>query len=145
MTHFRGRLRAAIRSALEAESASFGGLTVLKSWGQDVDDKALPAAGVFTPSEPSRLSSTDDLYRETVLVIQLKREGGDDLEDLLDDDSDRIDGIVIGVLAEFPGEIIDSFHLANTTLEIEGAGAKRIGKLMMDFRVFRMTKEGQSE
>jgi len=138
--HIRGRIRKAIREAIAADG-QFSGWLVLKSWGENVSDDDLPAAGVFTPRETSTLSTGSEADRITHVVVQARCRGNDDLEDKMDDASADLEALVLPLLAA----IGETYELATTDIDIVGEGAARIGKLEMVFRVTRFTDEGQSE
>ncbi|UWQ59964.1 hypothetical protein K3722_07490 [Leisingera caerulea] len=134
-------MRRDVRAAIEG-GAGFAGITVLVSWAQSVDAETLPVLGVFTPRERSRKASSTDVLRDTDVAVQLRRAGGDELEDLLDDDSALIEALVLPVLAAHGA---GDHQLELTDIEISGEGARRIGKLNMTFRAARFTSEGSPE
>ncbi|UWQ77609.1 hypothetical protein K3725_09765 [Leisingera sp. S132] len=136
--HPRSVLRKALRDAVSA-APEFSGVTVLKAWVNNVDPKALPAFGVFTPRELSRKSDATQVLRATDVVVQYRCEGIEDLEDNLDDVSALIEALVLPVLADH-GE--GDHQLESTDIDMSGEGSRRIGKLNMTFRAVRFTPEG---
>lgn len=136
--HPRGILRRDVRAAIEAD-AGFAEAKVLVSWAQKVDADSLPVLGVFTPRERSRKIASTDVLREADVAVQLRRAGGDELEDQLDDDSALLEALVLPVLAAHGA---GDHQLELTDIDISGEGARRIGKLNMTFRASRFTREG---
>ncbi|MVO14811.1 hypothetical protein [Parasedimentitalea huanghaiensis] len=136
--HPRSKLRKDVRDAVVAEPG-FSGLTVLAAWASSIDPETLPALGVFTPREVSRKADATSVLRATDVAVQYRCQGGDDLEDSLDNISVQIEALVLPVLAEIGA---GDHQLETTDIDISGDGARRVGKLNMIFRVARFTPEG---
>jgi hypothetical protein len=139
--HPRSIIRRDVRAALVAD-VYFTGWTVLKSWGQSIDTDTLPAVGVFTPREQVRRGAVNQVTRDTDVAIQARRQGGDDLEDALDDDSEKIETLVLGVLGALA---VSEYELTSTDIDINHDGAQRVGRLNMIFRATRYTPEGLAQ
>ncbi|MEP5730368.1 MAG: hypothetical protein ABJL67_13485 [Sulfitobacter sp.] len=136
MSHPRSEMRRSIRDALVA-SVGMAGVRVFKSWSHSVGREDVPAVGVFTPREITRGGTGDSVDRTTTIVVLYRAEGGDDLDDDLDDISAVIEPIVLDALADF-----QLFALDETDIEINGEGEKRQGRLTLTFSAERYTPEG---
>lgn len=134
--HFRGQMRQDLRQAL-SDSSDFQEWTVLKSWGQNLSDENLPAVGVFTPRETTQRFDADGPQHSTIVVIQARLRGNDDLEDLMDDAGDLLAEVALPVLEN----AADEADLTETALDVSGEGSARIGKIELMFRVTRYAEE----
>lgn len=129
----RTELRAATRGALEAlahfSGASFG------AWGRNRDGSQLPSVGIFTPRWQIRANAVG--YREDVvtLLVVVRRQEGDDLEDLLDADAEAVEGAVLSALAGMSDEIIP----VSGENDVPGVGEKRVGTMVLTFEVTLLT------
>lgn len=130
MPHYRAGYRAAVRAAM-AGSAQFDGFTVMSAWAQNIDADTLPVFGVATPHEGKQREAEDSSARDTTVKVAVKRTGGDDLEDVLDDDSAIVEQLVLAVLDTDDAPCL----LTDTQIELDGGGARRIGTLIMNFTV----------
>lgn len=130
MPHYRSVFRSAVRAAIAAHPR-FTGVTVLKVWPGSVDAATLPVLGVLTPNEPSAQDTQTSVVRRTVLQIALRREGGDDIEDILDEDSALIEALVIGALRSREVRCV----LEETSLVSHSQSRAYVGTLVMSFRV----------
>lgn len=137
--HPRAELRAAVRAALKGSEA-FGEFTILRAWSRDIDPTHLPCVLVATPSEPNRYVSGDQVNRETELRISIRRQGGDDLDDILDTDSADLEALILPILAERSA----TYGLQQTEIAVHAEGSPRIGKLDMAFSLTRYTREGEA-
>lgn len=140
MSHPRGTIRAAVRAAL-AGSARFAGFTDLRAFSRDVDPTHYPFFVVMTPRELTEMAAPGAVTRATDVLVGVRRLGGDELEDLLDEDSAEIEALVLPVLAANGGEL---FGLETTETDVNADGSRRIGGINMTFRVVRYTPEGQA-
>ena len=129
MSHYRKDLRDAAKAAI-AGHAALSGYNVFSAWSQNIDAGSLPAFGVATPREDKTLDGLDASERNITLIVVFKRKGGDDLEDVLDDDSIEAEIALLPALAA----IIDATDLTGTEIRIDGDGASRVGTLTMTFR-----------
>lgn len=134
MTHPRAEFRADVRTALLAE-ARFAAFTLLSAWAQNIDAELLPVMAVATPREGKSLTGHAEAQRVTSLVVVIKRAGGDDLEDVLDDDSDAAEIAVLAALDSANQEAV----LETTETRLDGDGSRRVGTLTMTFRVTTWT------
>lgn len=139
MTHYRAEYRAVTRDALSA-SERFQEFQEKSAWAQNIDPEALPIFGVATPRETSSREGGGTVHRVTTVLVALKRQGGDDLEDILDGDSLEVERILLGVL-EPCSHIV---ALGATDTSINGEGSQRIGTLLMEFLVTRFTDAGET-
>ncbi|SCY61571.1 hypothetical protein [Paracoccus tibetensis] len=130
MPHYRSTYRAVVRAALAATPA-LAGITVLRVWPGSIDAAALPILGVLTPQEPSVLDSQNSSERRTLLQVALRREGGEDIEDRLDEDSAVIEALVLAALRS--PEI--GVALEETTIVSHSQSRAYVGTLVMSFRV----------
>ena len=136
MSHYRTDIRALARTALIAHSR-FAGFTAPKVWPGAVDDASLPVIGVLTPQDTSRMESFTSTERKTLVQVAVRRKGGEDVEDILDQDSEFIEAIV---LAAIRGQNRFCF-LRETTVVSNTDGARNIGTLVMTFEVATMRPE----
>ena len=129
MSHYRADLRTAALTALSGH-AYFGSFTKMSAWAQNIDARTLPVFGVATPREEKSLDTLDTSQRVITLVIVFKRRGGDNLDDLLDDDSVEAELVLMPALIG----VIDATDLISTEARIDGDGDSRVGTLTMTFR-----------
>jgi hypothetical protein len=130
VTHLRTSLRVAVRDGLSG-AAALSEFTVLRAWGQNIDTDALPALGVFIPRELIAGADVSQQLRVPEIVVQVRRAGGDDLEDLLDADAAAIEPVVEAILA---AAVSGEHGLASTDIDISGEGKSRVGKMNLMFR-----------
>ncbi|TYB83967.1 hypothetical protein [Oceaniovalibus sp. ACAM 378] len=130
MSHYRSEYRTAVRTALKA-SSEFAEFTIMSAWAQKIDAETLPVMGVATPREGKQRDSLESSARETTVIVALKRQGGEDIEDVLDDDSAVIERLVLSAL-EADGQ---DCQLVDTEIDLDGGGARRVGTLIMRFTV----------
>lgn len=126
MTHYRTDLRTAARAAI-AGSARFADFTQVKLWSKSIDYKTLPVFAVGTPNETCLRDGLDQTARTTRIIVAIKRLGGDELEDVLDEDSAEVER---AVMAAFPPGAVD---LTETALAEDSSGEQRVGTLTMTF------------
>lgn len=130
MSHYRSNYRTIVRTAVTG-SAAFTGVKVLSAWVQNISADDLPVLGVATPIERKERDSLDSSARETVLKVVLKRLGGDTIEDTLDADSQALETLIE---AAFTSASVAAV-LEETSIEVDGAGDRRVGSLVLTFRV----------
>ncbi|MBJ2150635.1 hypothetical protein [Paracoccus sp. IB05] len=136
MTHYRSQIRAALKLALQVNS-HFAGFTLKSAWAQNIDAETLPVMGVATPRETKDQDALDSAERGITAIIVLKRLGGDDLEEVLDDDSVPVENLGLATLRTLSfGAVLES-----TDIDIAGSAEQRIGTLTMVFRVVLSTPE----
>lgn len=131
MSHPRTGIRADLRAALQA---ALPGWTVLRAWTKNIDSTTLPAVAVFTPSERQGQDAVRNYTAETDVLVQLRREGGDALEDELDADSILVEAAVMPPLLAIDAHAM----LISTEVDIDGSGEQRIGKMNLVFRTQRL-------
>lgn len=130
MTHFRTEYRGLCRDALVL-MPRFAGFEMLKVWPGAIDDNTLPVIGVLTPNDRCKQDSMTSTKRETLLQVVVRRKGGDDVEDLLDEDSELIEAVINAAL-RLPTR---SCFLDATTVVSNTNGEANIGTLVMSFLV----------
>lgn len=130
MSHYRTEIRRLAREALIAHPR-FAGFTTPKVWPGTVDSETLPVMGVLTPQDSSRMETMVSTERKPLLQIAVRRRGGDDVEDMLDEDSELIEAII---LAAIRGQNRFCF-LRETSVVSNTDGARNIGTLVMTFEV----------
>lgn len=128
MPHYRGEIRADVRAALQS-SARFASFGHVRLWSKSLDFKALPVIAVGIPREGCERTGLEQTTRQTTIIVAIKRLGGDDLEDLLDEDSAEIERVIMAVLGS------NKMDLTDTSLAEDGAGEQRVGTLTMTFVV----------
>jgi hypothetical protein len=127
MSHAK-ELRDTSRAVL-AGMARFSGFVPLRTWARDIDEAELPSWCVATPRVRQNKDAARKYSVEPDLEIQLRRAGGDSLEDDLDADADAIEAALLPALeaiSEAPEMVLieTSFH---------NAGERRVGFLNMRF------------
>lgn len=130
MSHYRSEFRAEVRAAL-AVHARFAGITIMRVWPGSVDTATLPVLGVLTPQERSTPDTQKTTSRGTLMQIALRRLGGDEVEDVLDEDSDAIEAVVISTLRRPDRNCV----LEDTSIVSNSEGHSFVGTLVMSFRV----------
>lgn len=136
MTHRRVRMRAAVRQSFAA-SSRFAALAEITLWQAKVDAETLPVYGVSTPTETKDHDAQNSAERVITVLVAIKRRGLDELEDVLDDDSDHVERMVLAALATLG---VDA-ELERTNVTIDGSADRRVGTLSMSFRAFTQTPE----
>ena len=133
MTATVKELRSAVRTALEGDAyfADFA----FDDWGRNGDDKRLPKIGIFTPRRTPRTVGVGKRQETVDLTVAVKRSGGEDLEDELDDDAAKIDEIVTPVL----NALADDADLSSVENDVPGIGDTRIATCLVTFRVELLT------
>jgi hypothetical protein len=126
----RKLIRAAAKLAL-GEAAALDGFSEISAWVQSVSVDTLPAWAVATPFERRDRQSQDNAQEDLTLAVVVKRVGGDDIEDLLDDDSGAIEAAIVPALRS----AFRQCELAQTEITLDGDGARRVGTLTMAFTV----------
>ncbi|WP_312530214.1 hypothetical protein [Paracoccus sp. (in: a-proteobacteria)] len=130
MAHYRSDYRAQAMAALTG-NARFSAFTAPKVWSGSVDVDSLPVLGVLTPQEGFRMESFTTSERKTLMQIAIRRAGGDDVEDILDEDSAFVEALVTGALRQ-----TNQFcFLRETSIVSNADGAKNIGTLVMGFEI----------
>lgn len=128
--------RAAMRQALrDAAVVAFPGHKVARRWGQVIDKDALPGVGFFTPRFQKVRDGSNAYSRTTDIACLIKRNGGADLEDLLDADTGIAEAMV---LATLKGQVED-IELDSADFDIPGSGETRIGQVTLTFRALQLT------
>mgnify|MGYP000997319038 CR=1 FL=1 len=128
MAHYRSEFRVAVREALAAHSR-FSGFTVLPVWRGVIDDQTLPVIGVLTPSDRRERPSRSGVTCRTLLQVAVRRSGGEDIEDLLDLDSEVVEAVVTQALLKMQ----QGCFLENTSLATNTDGRQNVGTMVMDF------------
>jgi len=136
MTHRRASIRAAVQTALWS-APHFAGFERISAWASSVDAESLPVIGVATPSEAKVQDAHRSAERTITTIVVLKRRGGDDIEDILDEDSDLVEHLVLGAVRTLDMDI----EMDRADVTVDGSAEKRIGTLTMSFRAFVQTPE----
>jgi hypothetical protein len=132
----RKEVRAQARAALEL-APDLAGFTAISAWVQSVDVDALPAWALATPRETRERKSHDKAQEDLTLAVVIKRLGGDDIEDILDDDSAAVEEAIVPALRSNARDA----ELAHTEIKLDGEGARRVGTLTMAFTVTYWTDD----
>ena len=133
----RKAIRAAALAALTV-APRFAAMTQISAWAQSVDTESLPCFGVATPEEVKETAEVSGLSRrDLTLVLSLRRLGGDDIEDALDDDAEAAEAAIIAALLG-DNQICD---LRRTAVTVNGDGRARIGALTLTFMVTYWTDD----
>ncbi len=136
MSHYRSDIRALARMALTAHPR-FAGFTAPKVWPGAVDADSLPVIGVLTPQDGSRMESFTSTERKTLMQVAVRRKGGEDIEDILDEDSEFIEAIVLAAI-----RAQNRFcFLRETSLVSNTDGGRNVGTLVMTFETSSVRPE----
>ena len=127
---WRSDYREVARDALEA-APRFSGIPIERSWAGNIDDDSLPILGVVTASEGVQPGSSGQFQRSTLLQVVIKRKGGEEIEDTLDDDAEAIEAAVFAALMT-PGT---QCFPADISFAINGSGRMRTGTVVVGFRI----------
>lgn len=139
-THVRRQIREAVETALDGLPS---GAHVVKPRGHAVPRVRLPAVRVVAleeAAEPDVMGDGGTLARRVTVTVQALAEGGDDLENVLDDLAGEVETAVsadptLGGLAE------DSW-LAATEAAPGEPGERRTGSIELAFAVLYRTARG---
>ncbi|WP_017999923.1 hypothetical protein [Paracoccus sp. N5] len=136
MGHYRSDARALARTALIAHPR-FAAFTAPKVWPGAIDAESLPVIGVLTPQDSSRMESFTSTERKTLMQVAVRRKGGDEVEDILDDDSEVIEAVVLAAI-----RAQNRFcFLRETSLVSNTDGARNVGTLVMTFEIASVRPE----
>lgn len=130
MSHYRSDFRNQVRETLAA-NPRFTGFTVMRVWPGTIDAATLPVIGVLTPQERSTPDSQRTTSRGTLLQLVLRRIGHDEVEDVLDADSEVVEAVVIAALRRPDRNCV----LEDTSVVSNGDAHAFVGTLVMSFRV----------
>lgn len=126
----RATFRVQVKSVLEAD-AYFADWTAAWAWSQTLDADQLPIYAVATPQERREPDAHEVARCDLTLVVILKRLGGEDIEDLLDEAGDAAESAVIAAIRTPHVQC----ELSNTGVKIDGSGGQRVGTLDLTFGV----------
>lgn len=136
MSHWRSEYRTSVRTALAARPR-FADVRILKVWPGSIDDASLPVIGVLTPNEPVARDSQNSATRRTLLQVALRRTGGEDIEDMLDADSDEIEAVVLAALRTLARRV----QLEEMSVVSDSRSEAYVGTLVMSFRILSFRSE----
>lgn len=136
MSHPRTTLRDAVRAAL---AAAITDVDWRQDWWIKVTAAQLPRGGVGTPQEQPVRIDTGAVDRRVDLLVVIKREGDEIVEERLDADSALVETVVLPFLAG----VSDDFDLTETRTGVYPEAGRPVGELSMRFRVVLRTPEGQ--
>lgn len=135
MPHVVTAARDAVRNALEVELMDVA--WTKRHWLRP-EAKALPRGTVTTPEVQTEWFTKQQVARSVTVRVSVKREGGDDLDDVLDVDSARVEVAVLPVLEALSHE----YGLTRTATDIDPGANVPVGELTMLFTVLLVTAEG---
>ncbi|MFL2777742.1 MAG: hypothetical protein ACJZ88_00110 [Paracoccus marcusii] len=130
MPHYRSKYRRLARAALAAHP-HFTGVDVRAVWPGSVSDEDLPVMGVLTPQELSKRDTQKTSVKRTLMQVALRRIGGDEIEDQLDDDSAVVEAVIVAALRSCSTSCV----LEDTSTVSNGGGRANVGTLVMSFRI----------
>lgn len=131
----RKTYRKAVRDAFDA-APEFAGYTFKRVWVRGVSSSELPAWTVMTPDEDVRSETMDQERRTSEVTVVLKRAGGDDLDDVLDDDAELIERVMAEALGAL--DILDA-QPTRIRPEMTGEGGETIGQVAVSFTCTALT------
>lgn len=119
---------------------------VLKSRVRNLGSDELPAILVYTAKEASRRANQDgDLERALDLIIDLRVEGNDDIDDALDDLASAVE-IAMGQDAQVGGLALDDAILTGTVIGLTGGeGIALNGSAQMTYAIRLRTPQGMPQ
>lgn len=128
--------------------ANFAGNNVFTSRSRKLDSHELPAILIYTPDEKVSVFNSSPLeYRRTcTLKIEIAAEGGDDIEDTLDDYAKLVEG-ALG-LHDTLNDSVDYVILLSVESEVTADGEKIAGGIALTYEVVYNTtpvNEGDDE
>lgn len=132
MSALRKAARAALADAVDLAITAIpalAGARRISAWVQNIDPASLPAIGVATPAEERAVGAMNLDEVRVIGVVVVKRAGGDDLEDQLDDDAEAL----IGRLEAAMTAAGTDCDLRSSAMDVSGAGSPRIGTLTLTF------------
>ncbi|MFC3569195.1 hypothetical protein [Paracoccus simplex] len=136
MSHYRSDARAVVRTALIAH-LRFADFTAPKVWPGVVDADSLPVIGVLTPQDSSRMETMTSTERKTLMQVAVRRKGGENVEDILDEDSEVIEAVVLAAL-----RAQNRFcFLRETSVVSNTDGVQNVGTLVMTFEITTVRPE----
>lgn len=125
--HHRKKARSVSRAALAVALPEF---TDLPALARDTDQKNLPEFSVATPIERKDLDGHESSARVVDLIVAARIQGGDDIEDELDDLSARIELAILEV-----SNLADQCLLSEVQTQSDGAAGRRIGGVYLKFQL----------
>jgi len=102
------------------------------------DTSQLPIGMVYTPRVLTERFDAAQVAREVEVSIWIKREGGDTLEDEMDEESAVLEVAVLAALEEMSHD----YDLVETQVDIDAGAKAPVGVLQMQFRVVLVTDIG---
>lgn len=131
MPQTKKELRDNARAAI-AQAAPFEEFTDLKGFPKSIDSQSLPCFGVGTPRERREVDGLDSQDAKTDLVVVIKCDGGEDLEDVLDEHAEQLEALLIPALGG-PREI----EVTEISTSVDAAGDRRVGTMVMTMLAYR--------
>lgn len=127
----RKAIRQAAAAALAAD-ARLGSYTQVSAWSVlGLDPDALPAYGVATPDESRELDAHSMDRNQCQLIVAIKRTGGEDIEDEMDEDADAASAAVHAALRDGSR----GCDLTRTQSKVDAQGTTRAGSVELVFSV----------
>ncbi len=143
----RKEVRDQIKASL-LHCVTFAGENVFTSRSRKLDSHEMPAILIYTPSERVGVFNASPLeYKRVCTVkIEIAAEGGDDIEDQLDDWAKLIEQAM--VFHDTLNDTVDEIILLSVDSEISSEGEKIIGGLALTYEATYYTmavNEGDDE
>ncbi|MEM1079224.1 MAG: hypothetical protein AAGI09_11900 [Pseudomonadota bacterium] len=131
----RKTYRKAVRDAFDA-APEFAGYAFKRVWVRGVSSSDLPAWTVLTPDEDISSTAKHLERRTSEVTVILKRAGGEDLDDVLDDDAELIERVMAEALGAL--DILDA-QATRIRPEMTGEGGETIGQVAVSFTCTAIT------
>lgn len=109
--------------------ARFDDFEALRTWARSIDDDAIPGWCVVTPRTRQTKDGVRSYTLDPDLEIQVRRAGGDDLEDILDEDAGVVEEALLPALAL----VAEAPELVLIETTFHNGGERRLGFLNMRF------------
>lgn len=130
---FINPVRTAVRVALE-NAPALSAAQSHRTWVQNPDETHLPGYTVRVPSVPAARSDQTAHQRDIDLVVDFRRIGDEDLEDLLADDAAAIEPVVMAELETLRlADTVFDYDVAGYEFDYDGGGARRVGRVLVRF------------
>ncbi|CUH66815.1 hypothetical protein TG4357_02656 [Thalassovita gelatinovora] len=127
MPHYRTDIR---KQALTLVSGlpELQGYTCKAHFPKSISDKDLPVVAVGTPRERRHGDGLDSQEAQIDLIVVVKKKGGADIEDELDEIGNVIEDLLIAQMGA-NGEL----ETTEISTAVDGAGETRVGTLVITF------------
>lgn len=134
MTTNRKIIRGEVKKAI-LHCVNFAGSNVFTSRARKLDSHEMPAILIYTPDEKVSIynASPREYRRVCTLKIDIAAEGGDEVEDAIDDYAKLVEQAIID--HDTLGGTVDDIALTSVESECLADGEKTVGGISLSFEV----------